>query len=123
LEIRINGRSLLPRVSVVCTTSTNFTVCLSRKIASSAVKTLPRITGLMAAAPVDDPLIRRMWPLIERMQDFGLVVGICFGIWGLYMVIIGNPEGKTKIIQALLGFVGLYVIPEAFLAIRETMRH
>lgn len=123
MEIRINGRSLLPRVSVVCTTSTNFTVCLSRKIASSAVKTLPRITGLMAAAPVDDPLIRRMWPLIERMQDFGLVVGICFGIWGLYMVIIGNPEGKTKIIQALLGFVGLYVIPEAFLAIRETMRH
>ena len=123
MEIRINGRSLLPRVSVVCTTSTNFTVCLSKKIASSAVKALPRITGLMAAAPVDDPLIRRMWPLIERMQDFGLVVGICFGIWGLYMVIIGNPEGKTKIIQALLGFVGLYVIPEAFLAIRETMRH
>ena len=122
--VKINGR-ILPRVrvSVVYTTRTDFTLCLANKVANSAVNALPRVVGLMAAAPIEDPLIRRMWPLIERMQDFGLIVGICFGLWGLYMVIIGNPEGKNKIIQALLGFVGLYVIPEAFLAIRETMRH
>ena len=121
--VTINGRRLMPRVSLVYTTPTDFAFCLAKKITDSAANALPRITGLMAAVPVDDPLIRRMWPLIERMQDFGLVVGICFGLWGLYMVIIGNPEGKNKIIQALLGFVGLYVIPEVFLAIRETMRH
>ena len=126
--VKINGR-ILPRVrvSVVYTTRTDFTLCLANKVANSAVNALPRVVGLMAAVPVDDPhkpkQIPTMWPLIERMQDFGLIVGICFGLWGLYMVIIGNPEGKNKIIQALLGFVGLYVIPEAFLAIRETMRH
>ena len=56
------------------------------------------------------------------MQDFGLFIGIAFGLWGVYMIMVGNPEGKTKLIQALIGFTGLYIVPEAFLAIRDAFR-
>lgn len=74
--------------------------------------------AVLAAAPVGG-LAGKLWPLVDKMQEFGLAVGVAMALWGLCRVIMGDPSGKTQIWQAIIGFVGLYVIPEVFLAIKN----
>jgi len=60
-------------------------------------------------------------PVISMLQEFALPVGIGMAIWGLIEIIIGNPGGKDKIKYAMLGYIGVFVIPYFFYQIKGAL--
>lgn len=58
-------------------------------------------------------------PLIDIAQQFAFPVALIVATWGLIDYILGNPEGKTKIKSSLIGYIGVYVIPFIFEAIKK----
>lgn len=70
-----------------------------------------------------DGLADKLMPLIKMIQDLALPIGIGVATWGLIEVIIGNfGSGKNKIKYAIIGFAGMFVIPEIFYAIRSAFQ-
>lgn len=67
-------------------------------------------------------LVDKLYPLIELVQDLALPVGIVVSTWGLLEYMIGNPAGKDKIKGAVVGFIGIFIIPSVFYAIRGAFR-
>ena len=57
-------------------------------------------------------------PFLRMMQELALPVGIGMAIWGLIELILGNPGGKDKIKSALLGYIGVFIIPFFFYQIK-----
>lgn len=64
-------------------------------------------------------IAERLLPLISMVQDLALPIGIVVASWGLIEVIIGQPSGKEKIKYAIIGYVGMFLIPELFYAVRD----
>lgn len=63
-------------------------------------------------------------PLVAMVQDFALPVGVVVATWGLIEVIMGNlASGKEKVKYSIIGFIGVYVIPMVFEAIRAAFHH
>jgi len=60
-------------------------------------------------------------PVISMLQELALPVGIGMAIWGLIEIIIGNPGGKEKIKYAMLGYIGVFVIPYFFYQIKGAL--
>jgi len=60
-------------------------------------------------------------PVISMLQELALPVGIGMAIWGLIEIIIGNPGGKNKIKYAMLGYIGVFVIPYFFYQIKGAL--
>lgn len=80
-------------------------------------------TAKMAFAAGTESIGEKLKPLIQIVQDLALPVGIVVASWGLLEVIMGNfPSGKEKIKYALIGFVGMFIIPEVFYAISSAFR-
>jgi len=127
--IRINGRVIYPEpVPVMVAQVPEVTDGWREKILhwmnrmEVAVRFLfPPPGALLAAAPVGG-LTGKLWPLIDKLQEFGLAAAIAVSLWGLCRVIMGDPSGKQTIWQALIGFIGLFIIPEVFFAIWEAFR-
>lgn len=68
-------------------------------------------------------LADRLMPLINMIQDLALPIGIGVATWGLIEIIIGNfGSGKSKIKYAVIGFAGMFIIPEVFYAIRSAFQ-
>ncbi len=82
-------------------------------------KLLPPPGVMLAVAPVGGDLVQKLWPLVGKLQEFGLAVGIGMSLWGLCRIIMGDPSGKQQIWQSIIGFVGLFMLPEVFFAIWE----
>jgi hypothetical protein len=59
-------------------------------------------------------------PLVDIAQQFAFPVALIVATWGLIDYILGNPEGKTKIKSSLIGYIGVYVIPFIFEAIKRS---
>jgi len=87
------------------------------RVESILKKLLPPSGAMLAAAPVGGELVTKLWPLVGKLQQFGLAVGIAMSLWGLCRFIMGDPSGKKLIGDAIIGFIGLFVIPEVFFAI------
>lgn len=67
-----------------------------------------------------DSIGDKLMPLLRMLQDLALPLGIIVASWGLIEIILGNfPQGKEKIKYAIIGFVGMFVIPEVFYTIRD----
>lgn len=65
-------------------------------------------------------LADRVMPLIHMLQEFALPVSIGVATWGLVEIIMGNyNSGKTKLKHAIIGFAGIFFIPEVFFSIRN----
>ena len=60
-------------------------------------------------------------PVISMLQELALPVGIGMAIWGLIEIIIGNPGGKDKIKYAMLGYIGVFIIPFFFYQIKGAL--
>ena len=60
-------------------------------------------------------------PVISMLQELALPVGIGMAIWGLIEIIIGNPGGKDKLKYAMLGYIGVFVIPYFFYQIKGAL--
>lgn len=68
-------------------------------------------------------LADRLMPIISMIQELALPVGIGVATWGLVEVIIGNfGGGRQKIKYAVIGFVGMFIIPEVFYAIKDAFQ-
>ena len=62
----------------------------------------------------------KLTPLLKILQDLALPLGIIVASWGLLEVILGNfPQGREKIKYSVVGFVGMFLIPEVFYTIRD----
>jgi hypothetical protein len=65
----------------------------------------------------------RLLPLIHMVQDLALPAAIVVSSWGLIEVIIGNiASGKEKLKYSIIGFLGMFLIPEVFYAIKEAFQ-
>lgn len=71
------------------------------------------------AAPLETSLTEALNPLIQMVQDLAFPVGIVVASWGLIEVMVGQPNGKQKIKLSLIGYIGMYLIPTLFRAIRD----
>lgn len=81
-------------------------------------KWLPPPGALLAVVPpTGSGMIEKLWPLVEQLKEFGLVAAIAVSLWGLCRVIMGDKGGKQVIWQAIIGFIGLFILPEIFFAI------
>ncbi len=121
--VRINGRiwepATLPEPAAVITI-TNWrqqVLAVMDQVEAVIKKLLPPPGAMLAAAPVGGDLVVKLWPLVGKLQEFGLAVGIGMSLWGLCRIIMGDPSGKQQIWQSIIGFVGLFVLPEVFFAI------
>lgn len=79
-------------------------------------------TRVLAATGGTAGLADKLMPLVHMIQDFALPVGIIVATWGLIEIMIGNPGGKQKIKFAVLGYCGIFIVPEVFYAIRGAFR-
>lgn len=64
----------------------------------------------------------KLMPLVHMVQDFALPVGIMVSTWGLIEIMIGNPGGKMKIKMSIIGYCGIFLIPEVFYSIKGAFR-
>lgn len=64
----------------------------------------------------------RITPLLHMVQDLALPTGIVVASWGLIELMLGNPRGKDKLKWSLLGYIGIFIIPEVFYIIRQGFR-
>lgn len=72
------------------------------------------------AAPAIHGLADKLIPLLHMVQDFALPVGIIVSSWGLIEMIMGNIEsGKHKMKWAIIGYIGMFLIPQVFYAIHD----
>lgn len=66
-----------------------------------------------------ESLISGLWPLIELLQSFAFPVGVGIAIWGIIeMMATGSPTGIRKIKLAIIGYVGIFLVPYLFEQIR-----
>jgi len=89
---------------------------------------IPLTTGinLLATAPISAvtgqySVATALQPVISMLQELALPVGIGMAIWGLIEIIIGNPGGKDKIKYAMLGYIGVFIIPFFFYQIKGAL--
>ncbi|MGI6226906.1 MAG: hypothetical protein ACOYJ1_11695 [Peptococcales bacterium] len=68
-------------------------------------------------------LTEKLWPLLGRIQEFGLWASIAMGLWCCCRILMGDSGGKEMIWQTLLGFLGLFILPEIFLGIWKAFPH
>lgn len=59
--------------------------------------------------------------IIQLLQQFSYYVGLGYGLWGLVEYTCDNPAGGTKVKRAIVGYVGIYVLPVIFKAIRNAL--
>jgi len=74
------------------------------------------------AAQVGTGLADKLQPLIHLVQDLALPVGICAATWGVIEIMLGNPSGTKKIKNSVIGFVGIFIIPFVFYAVRDALQ-
>lgn len=82
--------------------------------APQAVEAMSSLSGLGSG----------IMPLIHMVQDFALPVGIVVSSWGLIEMMMGNIEaGKHKMKWAIIGFIGMFLIPDVFYTIHDAFAH
>jgi len=81
---------------------------------ATTAQAVPVATTYMGIAPA-------LQPVISMLQELALPVGIGMAIWGLIEIILGNPGGKDKIKYAMLGYIGVFIIPFFFYQIKGAL--
>jgi hypothetical protein len=130
--VRINGRELAMAGAPQEAAFQYDTGLALQKAVNGAAKFLIPTTVFMsamntagkvfAAVPGKVTIIDRVWPLIETLQDFALPVGIGVSIWGLIEIMIGNPGGKQKLKYAIMGYIGIFIVPFLFYEIHDAFQ-
>lgn len=93
------------------------------KTYASAITDKAQDVAVMAQAGGLHSLGDRLMPIIKMVQDLALPVGIVVASWGMIEMILGNIEsGKHKMKWAIIGFCGMFLIPEVFFAIRDAFQ-
>lgn len=117
LESEIKAKELVKKVG-------KFTVPASislgiMNLKSAALAAIQNPTLPVTNTDMSEGLIRGIWPLIDMLQAFAFPVGVGVAIWGIIEVIAtGSPAGFKKIKYAVIGYIGVFLIPFAFNQIR-----
>lgn len=75
---------------------------------------LSAMTTLGAADPANG-----LWPIVGKLQEFALPVGIVVALWGLMQYIMGDHSGQERVKMAFIGYIGVFIIPMLFKMIRD----
>ena len=59
--------------------------------------------------------------IIQLLQQFSYYVGLSYAIWGTIEYSMDNPAGGSKVKRAITGYIGIYVLPVIFKAIRNAL--
>lgn len=59
--------------------------------------------------------------IIQLLQQFSYYVGLGYGLWGVIEYTMDNPAGGNKVKRAITGYIGIYVLPVIFKAIRNAL--
>ena len=120
--IRINGQELIAEPTIQPTKKswkiTNEPTVLEKALGYAK----PLLMAGVFAIPKDAGVATQLMPLALKLQEFALPAAICVSLWGLVMYIFGDPGGKEKIRQALIGFIGVFVLPMLFFTIWQAFR-
>lgn len=85
---------------------------------TAGLSLLSHSTAVLAATPARG-VADNLMPIVHMLQDFAFPVGLGIGIWGLIEYIMDNPAGKEKVKKAIIGYIGIFVLPSIFTAIRD----
>jgi hypothetical protein len=59
--------------------------------------------------------------IIQLLQQFSYYVGLGYALWGTIEYTMDNPAGGSKVKRAVTGYIGIYVLPVIFKAIRNAL--
>ena len=59
--------------------------------------------------------------IIKLLQEFSYYIGMGYCLWGCIEYSMDNPSGTTKMKRAITGFIGVYIIPIVFKAIKRAL--
>lgn len=79
------------------------------------------INVMMASAAVATGDFSGLEKVIVLFQQFAYYIGMGYAIWGSIEYSMDNPSGSDKMKRAVIGFIGVYVIPVIFRAIRSAL--
>lgn len=89
----------------------------------TAMASLKQMAVPAMAAAKTSGLWAHFLPLVHMVQDFALPVGVIVATWGLIEIIIGNvASGKEKLKYSIIGYIGIFIIPMIFEAIRAAFQ-
>lgn len=123
--VRINGVELaptFPQVDIIETYD------LQRKAEQFAKKfgtivipasVMSGVLSMTTHALAAKDVTTAFWPLLGKIQDLALPIGIGVSLWGLIEYMVGNPGGKTKLKVALISYIGMYIIPLLFQGVHD----
>ena len=59
--------------------------------------------------------------IIKLFQEFAYYIGMGYATWGAIEYAMDNPAGADKAKRAVVGFIGIYVIPVIFTSIKNAL--
>jgi hypothetical protein len=59
--------------------------------------------------------------IIELIQQFAYYIALAYSTWGLIEYSMDNPSGLQKAKRAVIGYIGIFVLPVLFDAIRKAL--
>ena len=79
------------------------------------------INILMAGTALASGDLSGLEDIIKLLQDFSYYIGMGYCLWGCIEYSMDNPSGTTKMKRAITGFIGVYIIPIVFKAIKRAL--
>ena len=59
--------------------------------------------------------------IIKLFQEFAYYIGMGYATWGAIEYAMDNPAGVEKTKRAIIGFIGVYIIPILFKSIKNAL--
>ena len=79
------------------------------------------INILMAGTAIASGDLSGLEDIIKLLQEFSYYIGMGYCLWGCIEYSMDVPSGTTKMKRAITGFIGVYVIPIIFKAIKKAL--
>lgn len=76
---------------------------------------------LMASGVLASGDLSGLETIIKLFQDFAYYIGMGYAIWGTIEYSMDVPAGGSKVKRAIVGFIGVYIIPIVFKAIKNAL--
>lgn len=59
--------------------------------------------------------------IVDLVRSFAYYIGLGYATWGCVEYAMDNPGGADRVKRAIIGFIGIYVMPVIFSAIRTAL--
>ena len=79
------------------------------------------INIIMASGALASGDLSGLDSIIKLLQEFSYYIGMGYCLWGCIEYSMDIPSGATKMKRAITGFIGVYIIPIIFKAIKNAL--